>query len=316
MTLDEERDWWGAHLVRFDGRLRVGIRDGSRSATGVTPPSRGLWLRALLLERERVGQHLWDLSFLGNDAGLAFGLAQFSRLREDWLRVSHALFGHRYLMDAVIPGGVARDIDEDGIARIHAEAETWAKPWCCSGAFPIGTPVSRTASSVADASNPISRRAAGLIGFAGRASAVAWDLRVLVSAGAMRQARRQHGDARQRRRGGARHGSLRRDRRIAATDRRDIVEAAGGRHRRAHPAGARATLALGWVEGSAAKCWSRSKPALATASAVCIRTIRRGTTGRCSSGRCSATSFRIFRSSTSRSTCHTAAMICNLVPAS
>ena len=53
------------------------------SVTGVTPPPRALWLRALLLERERIGQHLWDLGFLGNDAGLAFGLAQFSLLRED-----------------------------------------------------------------------------------------------------------------------------------------------------------------------------------------------------------------------------------------
>src|SRR5512134_816719 len=79
--------------------------------TGVTPPPRALWLRALLLERERVGQHLWDLGFLGNDAGLAFGLAQFSRLREDWLRVNHALFGHRYLMDSVMPGGVRMDVD-------------------------------------------------------------------------------------------------------------------------------------------------------------------------------------------------------------
>ena len=41
---------------------------------------------------------------------LAFGLAQFSRLREDWLRVSGALFGHRYLMDTIVPGGVARDL--------------------------------------------------------------------------------------------------------------------------------------------------------------------------------------------------------------
>ena len=53
------------------------------------------WLRALMLERERVANHLGDLGALGNDAALAFGLAQFSRLREDWLRVSKEVFGHR-----------------------------------------------------------------------------------------------------------------------------------------------------------------------------------------------------------------------------
>jgi hypothetical protein len=46
-------------------------------------PQRAAWLRALMLERERVANHLGDLGALGNDAALAFGLAQFSRLRED-----------------------------------------------------------------------------------------------------------------------------------------------------------------------------------------------------------------------------------------
>ena len=148
------------------------------SVTGVTPPPRALWLRALLLERERVGQHLWDLGFLGNDAGLAFGLAQFSRLREDWLRVSHALFGHRYLMDAIVPGGVARDIDAEGIARIRGEIDG------------IGTTVALL-KDIYDEHAGLQDRfigcgrvkpdladRMGLTGLAGRASAVAWDLRV------------------------------------------------------------------------------------------------------------------------------------------
>jgi len=95
--------------------------------TRVIPPERALWLRALLLERERIGQHLWDLGFLGNDAGLAFGLAQFSCLREDMLRTNALLFGHRYLMDGIVPGGVARDIDGGGIARIRGEMESVGK---------------------------------------------------------------------------------------------------------------------------------------------------------------------------------------------
>jgi len=80
------------------------------SACGIAPPPRAAWLRALLLERERVANHLGDLGALGNDAGLAFGLAQFSRLREDWQRLSGDVFGHRLLMDLVVPGGVAIDV--------------------------------------------------------------------------------------------------------------------------------------------------------------------------------------------------------------
>jgi len=147
-------------------------------AAGLAPPPRALWLRALLLERERIGQHLWDLGFLGNDAGLAFGLAQFSRLREDWLRTSHALFGHRYLMDAIVPGGVARDVRAESIAHMRSEAEA------------IGAAVA-TLKKIYDEHAGLQDRfigcgrvkpdladRLGLTGLAGRASAVAWDLRV------------------------------------------------------------------------------------------------------------------------------------------
>jgi Ni,Fe-hydrogenase III large subunit/Ni,Fe-hydrogenase III component G len=90
---------------------------------GAQPGARALRLRALLLERERIANHLGDLGFLGNDGGLAFGLAQFSRLKEDVLRTNAALFGHRYLMDRVVPGGVAVDVDGPGRGRLLAEGE-------------------------------------------------------------------------------------------------------------------------------------------------------------------------------------------------
>lgn len=80
------------------------------SAAEVPIPERAEWVRALMLERERVANHLGDLGALGNDAALAFGLAQFSRLREDWQRLSGELFGHRFMMDAIVPGGVAGDL--------------------------------------------------------------------------------------------------------------------------------------------------------------------------------------------------------------
>ena len=42
------------------------------SAAVITPPARARWLRALLLERERIANHLGDLGFLGNDAALGW----------------------------------------------------------------------------------------------------------------------------------------------------------------------------------------------------------------------------------------------------
>jgi hypothetical protein len=92
------------------------------SACGARLPERAAWLRALMLERERVANHLGDLGALGNDAALAFALAQFSRLREDWQRLSRQAFGHRLMMDAVVPGGVVSDLSpalRDEIGRAH-----------------------------------------------------------------------------------------------------------------------------------------------------------------------------------------------------
>ena len=149
----------------------------AESAARLTPPPRAVWLRALLLERERIANHLGDLGFLGNDAGLAFGLAQLSRLKERMLRTNFTLFQHRYLMDAIVPGGVARDLSREGAETIRREIESLhpevARLKTIYDEHPglqdrlIST--GRVAPELADR--------LGLVGLAGRASAMAWDLR-------------------------------------------------------------------------------------------------------------------------------------------
>jgi Ni,Fe-hydrogenase III large subunit len=77
---------------------------------GTVIPPRAAWLRALCLELERIANHLGDLGALGNDAGFAFGLAQFSRLKEQLVRACDAALGERYLMNAIVPGGTRFDL--------------------------------------------------------------------------------------------------------------------------------------------------------------------------------------------------------------
>jgi Ni,Fe-hydrogenase III large subunit/Ni,Fe-hydrogenase III component G len=88
---------------------------------GLELTQRATWLRALCLERERVANHLGDLGYLGNDGGFAFGLAQFSRLKEDLLRLNRSAFGHRLLMDVVVPGGVAHDLAPEFAAEMRTQ---------------------------------------------------------------------------------------------------------------------------------------------------------------------------------------------------
>ncbi len=89
------------------------------SLTGAQVPPRALSLRALLLERERLANHLGDLGAIGNDGGFGFALAQFSRLKEDLLRLNARAFGARYPFDAIQPGGVAADLDADAAGMLH-----------------------------------------------------------------------------------------------------------------------------------------------------------------------------------------------------
>lgn len=88
-------------------------------AADIEAPPRAAYLRGILAERERVINHLWDLGALCNDVGFAFAYYQFGRLRELWVRENQASFGHRLLMDRIVPGGVACDLTEDAAKRMH-----------------------------------------------------------------------------------------------------------------------------------------------------------------------------------------------------
>jgi Ni,Fe-hydrogenase III large subunit/Ni,Fe-hydrogenase III component G len=87
-------------------------------ATGTEPPPRALALRGILLELERIANHVGDLGYLGNDVALSFGFFQFWRLKEELLRLNARLFGHRYLMDTIVPGGAAKDLPRDAAALL------------------------------------------------------------------------------------------------------------------------------------------------------------------------------------------------------
>ena len=90
-------------------------------AAGCRVPGRALHLRALLAERERVANHIGDIGAICNDVGFAFMHVQCARLREDWQRRSDELFGHRLLMDTVVPGGVARDLPAEALEALRAD---------------------------------------------------------------------------------------------------------------------------------------------------------------------------------------------------
>ncbi|MBS1214412.1 MAG: dehydrogenase (Ubiquinone) 30 kDa subunit, partial [Proteobacteria bacterium] len=96
-------------------------------AAGIEAPVRAAFVRGVLAERERVINHLWDLGALCNDVGFAFGYYQLGRLREQWLRENQSWFGHRLLMDRIVPGGVAVDVSPQVAGRMATSVATLRK---------------------------------------------------------------------------------------------------------------------------------------------------------------------------------------------
>ena len=144
---------------------------------GAHLPPRAAWLRALALELERLANHLGDLGAIGNDAGFAFGLAQFSRLKEQLLRESERALGQRYLMDFIVPGGTSVDLSSskalslaESIESILAEVDTLRAIYDEHAGL-------RDRFVGAGVVTPTLAAKLGLTGLAGRASGQAFDLR-------------------------------------------------------------------------------------------------------------------------------------------
>jgi Ni,Fe-hydrogenase III large subunit len=89
------------------------------AALGWTPPPRAILLRAVMAELERISHHINDVGAICNDASVIAINARCTLQREDVLAVAGACFGHRMMMDRIVPGGVAVDLSPEGIGRIR-----------------------------------------------------------------------------------------------------------------------------------------------------------------------------------------------------
>lgn len=105
-----------AHAIAFARAAEV--------ACHVATPPRAAALRGVAAEAERIAMHLADLDRLARAAGAALPAARFQWHREAFLRAGAVAFGHRLMMDVVVPGGVAIDLAPDGAAVLRAAAAT------------------------------------------------------------------------------------------------------------------------------------------------------------------------------------------------
>jgi Ni,Fe-hydrogenase III large subunit len=147
------------------------------AALGVETPSRAVVLRGVMAELERIANHLGDIGAICNDAAFALILAHCGIFRERVLAASDLAFGHRLMMDRIVPGGVSQDISADGAAAIVAAFDGIAPRFEEIVALYDDTPSlqDRTCATGYTAPDLARQWAAG--GYVGRASGRAFDAR-------------------------------------------------------------------------------------------------------------------------------------------
>jgi Ni,Fe-hydrogenase III large subunit len=147
------------------------------AALGTKVPPRGLYLRGLMAELERLANHLGDFGAVCNDAAFSMMLAQCGILRERTLRVSGVVFGHRLMMDRALPGGVCVDVDSNGLARIRDLLVELRRPFAKLVDLYDNTASLQDRTVTAGIVKPELARRFGAGGFVGRASGRSFDAR-------------------------------------------------------------------------------------------------------------------------------------------
>lgn len=166
---------------------------------GVTPPPRSQFLRTMALEIERLANHLGDFGGLSGDIGYSVGAATFARLRGATRRLGELLAGSRLQRCFMLPGGVARDLEDARRSGfIQALSELTRK---IQDSVPLVLENSAVIERMEGTGrlSPSLAREFGIVGPSGRASGSTYDARIAFQHGVFPEytfipARRESGD--------------------------------------------------------------------------------------------------------------------------
>src|ERR1022692_1646001 len=147
------------------------------SACDTEVPHRARVMRTILLELERVANHIGDIGAIATDVGFAVAHAHASRLRELVVRLNEGLTGSRWLRGMVCVGGVRRpwslahrDLLRDTVSQVEREFRSLV-------ALVQSSDSTRDRLERTGILLPETARVLGIVGVAGRASGVDLDVR-------------------------------------------------------------------------------------------------------------------------------------------
>lgn len=140
-------------------------------------PPRAQALRVVLLELERIYNHIADIGAIATDVAFTVPASRAQVLREGLVRTHDRVFGTRLLRGTVAVGGVARDLLPGGCDTLRAHLRAFEKEF--ESLFGLLVDAGTFTDRV-DGPGTLTRQAAqdlGIVGVAARASGIDADLR-------------------------------------------------------------------------------------------------------------------------------------------
>lgn len=179
----EELPWRKARFLAEAASSDTAVGNGLAHALaierifGVEPSAAARSLRAVALEIERAASHLSDLGGICSDIGFTGGAAIFGKLRGRALGLGQRLTGTRLQTAYVLPGGVARGLSEELRRELLLESEILATELVDAEPLLLDNTGALQRMQGVGHVRPSLARDFGLVGPAGRASGVDYDVR-------------------------------------------------------------------------------------------------------------------------------------------
>ena len=167
----------GEHLGRFGFSHGTAFCQAIENAAGIELPPRARVMRTILLELERVCNHIADIGAIATDVGFVVANAHAGRLREMVVRLNEGLTGSRLLRGMVCVGGVRRawslaqrDLLRDTVIQVEREFDSLV-------ALMQSSDSTRDRLEHTGILRPETAKELGIVGVGGRASGVDLDVR-------------------------------------------------------------------------------------------------------------------------------------------
>lgn len=146
-------------------------------AGAIPVPQSAERIRSVLLELERIYNHVADIGAIAADVGFAVANAHASRLREMLFRLNEELTGNRLLRGMVCIGGVRRMWNDDQASALHRTMERFGSEFRRLVALIHASDSTRDRLERTGVLAPEKARDLGIVGVAGRASGIDLDVR-------------------------------------------------------------------------------------------------------------------------------------------